>query len=251
MAMRGDASSPSSPAERDEEYPARRTGDGPSPNTAAERLDRSDPSDLVGTSTRFGLRQEFDIENEGGAWIKHADGRRNRRNGGRDHGRLVLIFHRTDIGFVRALAGRKANRKKDCKKSKQSFHQKGSSFEQRWEIEKSAGSVATPKREPTSIDLGDPSGGGRCAVTSAEGSQRDIRIGGADPDRNPRTGLRAGVVTVSQHFPVPRPKAASERVHQLRIDGPALNSYVEDTLHTHITFLSFSSLVLVHRDDGR
>jgi len=52
MAMLGDASSPSSPTERDAEYPARRTGDGPSPNAAAERLDRSDPSDLMGTSTR-------------------------------------------------------------------------------------------------------------------------------------------------------------------------------------------------------
>jgi len=49
--MLGDASSPSSPTERDAEYPARRTGDGPSPNAAGEQLDRSDPSDLMGTST--------------------------------------------------------------------------------------------------------------------------------------------------------------------------------------------------------
>ena len=35
--------------------PARRPGDGPSPNAAAERLDRSDLSDVEGTSTRVVL----------------------------------------------------------------------------------------------------------------------------------------------------------------------------------------------------
>jgi len=60
--------------------------------------------------------------------------------------------------------------------------------------------------------------------------KRGIRIGGADPDRNLPTGLRAGVVTVSQHFPVPRPKPASEPVRERRIDGPVLDLYVKDTL---------------------
>jgi len=46
MAMLGDTP-PSSPAERGGRDPVRRPVDRPSPNAAAERLDRSDPSDLT------------------------------------------------------------------------------------------------------------------------------------------------------------------------------------------------------------